>query len=170
MEKNSNRSPLVTSGVIMGAGLGGFVDGILFHQIFQFHNMLTGRLPATDIISMKANMVWDGIFHAAVWIMTCVGLAMLFRAGRRKDVPWSGKILTGSLLSGWGLFNFVEGIIDHHILGLHHVYESASNHLPADLAFLASGVILMLIGWSMIRVRREGLAPRGEGSRARLAS
>jgi hypothetical protein len=27
----------------MGVGLGGFVDGILLHQILQWHHMLTGE-------------------------------------------------------------------------------------------------------------------------------
>jgi len=25
---------------------------------------------------------------------------------------------------GWGLFNLVEGVVDHHILTIHHVRES----------------------------------------------
>ena len=27
---------------LMGVGLGGFIDGILLHQILQWHHMLTG--------------------------------------------------------------------------------------------------------------------------------
>jgi uncharacterized membrane protein len=29
------------------------------------------------------------------------------------------------MLIGFGLFNLVEGIIDHHLLGIHHVNETA---------------------------------------------
>src|SRR5688572_7254565 len=119
----TERAPLIASGIVLGAGLGGFADGILFHQVLQFHNMLSAAVPVVDLASAKVNMFWDGIFHASVWLMTCIGLLMLFRAGRRRDVPWSGRILSGALAMGWGLFNLVEGAVDHLILGLHHVYE-----------------------------------------------
>lgn len=162
MTDNLKRGPLISAGVLMGAGLGGFVDGIVFHQILQVHNMLSNRIPPNDLVSAKINMTWDGYFHAAVWIMTAVGLYLLFRAGQRRDVPWSGKILLGSLLAGFGLFNLVEGIIDHQILGVHHVMEYTDNKLPYDLAFLASGVILLLVGGALIRAGGKDTMPRGE--------
>ncbi|MFH9118580.1 DUF2243 domain-containing protein [Streptomyces globisporus] len=31
-------------GIILGVGLGGFVDGILLHQLLQWHHMLRGHL------------------------------------------------------------------------------------------------------------------------------
>lgn len=61
----------------MGAGLGGFADGIALHQILQWHNMLSGWRPPNTLVDAKVNMTWDGIFHAGVWMLTCVGLAML---------------------------------------------------------------------------------------------
>jgi uncharacterized membrane protein len=88
-------------------------------------------------------------------MLTALGLYLLFAAGRRRDVTWSGKILLGSMFFGWGLFNFVEGIIDHQILGLHHVVENALDKLPYDLAFLGSGIIFMLIGWIMARAGKD---------------
>jgi uncharacterized membrane protein len=151
----------MAAGLILGAGLGGFADGILFHQILQMHNMLSGRIPVTDLISAKVNMAWDGFFHAFVWILTCIGLLQLFRAGRRREVPWSGRILSGSMLVGWGLFNLVEGILDHEILGVHHVYEYTADHWPADAAFLAAGAILIAAGIVLIRKGSYGLASRG---------
>jgi uncharacterized membrane protein len=58
------------------------------------------------------------------------------------------------MLAGWGLFNLVEGIIDHHILHLHHAVEGA-NHLVWDLGFLASGVVLVGIGYFLGSSRRS---------------
>jgi uncharacterized membrane protein len=147
----SRIGPLVAAGILLGAGMGGFVDGIVFHQILQLHNMLSGIIPPDNIVTAKVNMFWDGIFHAGVWVMTAVGLFLLFKAGRRADVAWSGRILLGAMLAGWGLFNSVEGVIDHQLLGLHHVMEYAPNHLPADLAFIASGLILIAIGARLIK-------------------
>lgn len=162
MANNPRRGPLISAGVFTGIGMGGFVDGIVFHQILQVHNMLSNRIPPNDPVSIKINMVWDGYFHAAVWIMTAIGLYLLFSAGRRRDVPWSGKILLGSLIAGWGLFNLVEGIIDHQILGIHHVMEYTADKLPYDLAFLASGAIFVLAGWWLIRAGADDTLPRGE--------
>jgi uncharacterized membrane protein len=148
------RTPLVAAGILLGAGLGGFVDGIVLHQILQWHNMLSGQLPPDTLVRAKVNMYWDGLFHAAVWVLTAVGLAMLWSATGRAEVPHSGRTLLGGLLLGWGLFNVVEGIIDHEVLGLHHVYEYTPNHLPADLGFLAFGLLLLLSGWALVRAGR----------------
>lgn len=150
--------PLIAAGVIMGAGLGGFVDGIALHQIAQWHNMLSAQIPVNDLVSAKVNMLWDGIFHAAVWVLTVAGLAVLWRVGRRADVPWSGKAFAGSLLAGWGLFNVVEGIIDHQILGLHHVNEYSPNQLAWDIGFLVFGALLLAAGWALIRAGKRDSA------------
>ncbi|MBA3481110.1 MAG: DUF2243 domain-containing protein, partial [Pirellulales bacterium] len=41
-ERQTDRRPLIAAATLLGIGLGGFVDGILFHQLLQFHNMLSG--------------------------------------------------------------------------------------------------------------------------------
>jgi uncharacterized membrane protein len=147
---DDNRGPLISAATLLGIGLGGFVDGILFHQILQTHNMLTAILPRVTLANAEINMFWDGLFHAFTWVMTVIGLALLWRAFGRADVPHSTKTFVGSLILGWGLFNLVEGVIDHQVLGIHHVYEYA-NRLLWDMAFLASGVVFILIGWMLIR-------------------
>lgn len=157
------RTPLVAAGILLGAGLGGFVDGIVLHQILQWHNMLSGQLPPDTLVRAKVNMYWDGLFHAAVWVLTVVGLAMLWAAAGRAEVPHSGRTLIGGLALGWGLFNVVEGLIDHEILGLHHVYEYTPNHLPADLAFLGLGAVLLLIGGALVRSGRVQMHPPDAG-------
>ena len=151
--------PLVSAGLVLGIGLGGFVDGIVLHQILQWHNMLSSTTPPLDLISMKYNMVWDGIFHAVTWSMCAVGIGLLFRAGRRADVPWSGKLLLGSSVGGWGLFNFVEGLIDHQLLGIHHVHPG-EGQLAWDLGFVfLGGVGFMLLGYLIGRAGRRAKAP-----------
>jgi uncharacterized membrane protein len=99
-------------------------------------------------------MVWDGLFHALTWTMCAVGIGLLFRAGRRDDVPWSGRLLVGSMVAGWGLFNFVEGLIDHQLLGLHHVHPG-EHQLAWDLGFVfLGGLGFMLLGYRIARARR----------------
>ncbi len=153
-------TPLIAAGVLLGAGLGGFVDGIVLHQILQWHHLLSARLPPDNLVATKVNMYWDGIFHAGVWVLTAVGLRMLWVAGSRPDVPWSGATFLGGLSLGWGLFNVVEGLIDHQLLGLHHVLEYTPNKLPWDLGFLAFGVLLLLLGGVLVRAGRGHLSPR----------
>lgn len=154
--------PLLAAGLLMGAGLGGFVDGIVLHQMLQWHNMLSNRLPPDTLVAAKVNMFWDGVFHAAVWVMTAVGLGMLWSAGKRPNVPWSGRTFLGALLLGWGVFNVVEGIIDHQLLQLHHVQEYTDNKLPWDLAFLAFGAVLLLVGGLLIRAGRHDVVSRSQ--------
>jgi uncharacterized membrane protein len=160
MEKPTHHGAIISAGIMLGTGMGGFVDGIVLHQILQWHNMLSSVRPPVDLVSMKYNMVWDGLFHAFTWLMTAAGLARLWRAGQRADVPWSTSTFVGSLVLGWGLFNTVEGVIDHQILGIHHVHPG-SGQLAWDLGFIASGLIMIAIGWAAIRAGRADATPRG---------
>jgi uncharacterized membrane protein len=156
----ANRRPLIAAATLLGVGLGGFVDGIVFHQILQTHQMLTGKLPPTSVRNIEINMFWDGLFHAFTWASTMTGMALLWQAGKRPDVPWSTRTFVGGQALGWGLFNLVEGVIDHHILHIHHVVEG-ENHLVWDLAFLASGVVLIGVGLALIRAGRDDTLTRG---------
>lgn len=151
--------PIVGAGIVLGAGLGGFLDGIWLHQILQWHNMLSGWTPPDTLVDAKVNMFWDGVFHMGVWLLTVLGLAMLWRSLRRGVAPRSGQTLIGAMLCGWGLFNVAEGTIDHLLLGIHHVQEYASDHLPADLAFLTFGLLLIFIGWLLIRAGGQAVPP-----------
>lgn len=145
-----NKKPLTAAGTLLGIGLGGFVDGILFHQILQLHSMLSARLPQDELLNVKISMVWDGLFHAFTWLTTVVGVAMLWHASKRNDVLWNGKVLWGGLLLGWGIFNLVEGFIDHHLLGIHHVVELRGLSVY-DYLFLVSGVVLIVFGAILTR-------------------
>jgi uncharacterized membrane protein len=164
-EPEMTRRPLIAAGLLLGIGLGGFVDGIVFHQLLQLHNMLSAVLPTDTLVNAKINMVWDGVFHLLTWLMTVLGIATLWRAGTRGDTPWSGRTLVGAMLNGWGTFNLIEGVIDHHILGIHHVVERL--HLSGfDYAFLAAGLLLMAVGWLLLHASRND----GSSRRDRPAS
>ena len=144
--------PIVAAGTVLGVGLGGFADGIALHQIVQAHSMLSARVPLDSMENMRVNMRADGVFHAAVFLVTLVGVVMLFNAGRRADVLYSKRAFAGAMLLGWGGFNVVEGVIDHLLLGLHHVVERLG--LSAwDWLFLAVSAVMIVVGWRMTRVR-----------------
>jgi uncharacterized membrane protein len=158
MDSEASARPLIAAGTALGIGMGGFVDGILFHQILQVHNMLSAVRPPSTLVNAEINMFWDGLFHAFTWVTTAVGIALLWRAVKRPRAPLSTRALVGSMILGWGLFNLVEGVIDHHLLGIHHVVERPG-HLPYDLAFLASGVVFLALGALLARDAAPGALP-----------
>ena len=139
-------------GLLLGVGLGGFVDGIVLHQSLQWHHMLSseGNSPSTTVTGLETNTLWDGLFHAATWVAVAVGITILWKRTTARRGTMSGRALLGWMLIGWGLFNLVEGVVDHHILTIHHVRES-NDQTAWDLAFLAIGALLGLAGWALTR-------------------
>jgi uncharacterized membrane protein len=150
----SDRRSIAPAGLMLGIGLGGFFDGILLHQILQWHNMLSAKVPPNTMANMKVNMTADGFFHAFTLMATIIGVALLWNALNRKDVPASGTAFVGYMLAGWGWFNLIEGIINHHILNLHHVLEALGVSMW-DWLFLASGVLLVVVGHMTVRRSEE---------------
>jgi uncharacterized membrane protein len=144
-------------GILLGIGLGGFVDGIVLHQLLQWHHMLTseGSYPSDTVAGLETNTLWDGLFHASTWLAVAVGLWLLWQ--RTENWRWaiSGRAFVGWMLVGWGLFNVVEGVVDHHILTIHHVREGVGNEWAYDLAFLAFGTLLTIGGWLLARSDEE---------------
>jgi uncharacterized membrane protein len=136
----------LSGGVLVGAGMGGFLDGIVLHQVLQWHHMLSSRIPPVDLRALKFNMLWDGVFHLLTWTMTAVGMALVWR-GRHEA---STRVLAGAVVLGWGIFNLAEGLIDHQLLGVHHVHPG-DGQLAWDLGFLISGLVLGVIGAAALR-------------------
>ncbi len=146
--------PQTTTGVFLGIGLGGFFDGIVLHQILQWHHMFTEPYPANSVGNLELNTLGDGLFHALTYVFTAIGLFLLWRNVQRKRLPMPGRVLVGALLVGWGLFNVIEGIIDHYVLRIHHV-RSGPDQAFWDLAFLVWGATMLIGGWLLIRAQRR---------------
>ncbi|MFG2075174.1 DUF2243 domain-containing protein [Nonomuraea maritima] len=143
-------------GAILGVGLGGFVDGILLHQILQWHHMLssTAAYPADTVPGLRMNTLGDGLFHTVTWLAVLIGLGLLYsRVLSSRGRVWRSRALWGWVLIGWGLFNLAEGVIDHHLLGIHHV-RTGPQELWWDLGFLLLGALLVLAGWTLQRTGR----------------
>ena len=153
METSGRRGRLTASGILLGLGLGGFFDGIVLHQILQWHHMVshTERWPTNTLAGLEANTLADGLFHAATYVFTVIGLWLLWGVLNDTSMRWSNKTFIGLLLLGWGLFNVVEGLVDHHILQVHRVREDAANPLVWDIGFLVWGAAMIIIGWYLQR-------------------
>jgi uncharacterized membrane protein len=146
---------LALPGILLGAGLGGFVDGIVLHQLLQWHHMLTSTdtdrvgipyYPRDTVHGLEINTLWDGVFHVCTWLLILTGLASLFaRTQDARGQVWRGRALWSWVLVGSGLFNLVEGLVDHQVLGIHHV-RSGEHQVAWDFGFLALGALLVLGG------------------------
>jgi uncharacterized membrane protein len=123
------------------------------------HNMLSALYPPTTVVNVEFNMIWDGLFHAFTWVMTLLGVVLLWRAAGCAREPGAGRTLFGASLMGWGLFNLVEGTIDHLVLQIHHVVERLGLSVW-DGVFLASGVALVAVGVAIMRGASVAPTPR----------
>jgi uncharacterized membrane protein len=144
---------LIAAGTLLGIGLGGLADGIVFRQILQWNHVLSARLPPTDLAGLRINLVWDGLLQAFVWVTTVVGVMLLWHVARQREVPRSTRTFAGSLALGWGLFNIIEGTIAHQVLQVHHVHPT-EEQLSWDVAFLIAGAALTAAGWTALGHRR----------------
>ena len=82
-------TPPRAPGLLLGIGLGGFLDGILLHQILQWHHMLTGtdENPMTTVAGLETNTLVDGFFHLATWIAVAVGSWLTVKAWQEGGSP-----------------------------------------------------------------------------------
>jgi uncharacterized membrane protein len=152
-EREQQRLPPRTSGFLLGLGLGGFVDGIVLHQILQWHHMVSSvdGKPMTTVAGLEVNTLADGFFHLATWALVVAASLTSIRAWRQGRLAPSYSFHFGLVLAGWGVFNVVEGLVDHQLLGVHHVRDDLGAPLSWDLGFLGFGVLLTAAGWSLHR-------------------
>jgi uncharacterized membrane protein len=142
------RPPPRTSGLLFGLGLGGFVDGIVLHQILQWHHMVSSvdDAPTDTLAGLELNTLADGFFHLATWALVIAGSVTSILAWRDGRLAPNWSFHFGLVVAGWGIFNVVEGLIDHQILGVHHVRDDLGALLGWDLGFLVLGAVLVLGG------------------------
>jgi uncharacterized membrane protein len=94
-------------------------------------------IRAIRSLGLEANTLADGFFHLATWVLVATAMLLTLRAWQRRELapPWRAHF--GMVLAGWGVFNVVEGLIDHQLLGIHHVRDDLGAPPGWDLAFLS---------------------------------
>lgn len=146
----------------LGFALSGFFDGILLHQILQWHHLLS-LVPGVDDI--RQQVLWDGWFHAAMYIIAVVGLIGLWRT-RRDLVPFR---VGGWLLIGFGTWHVIDAVLSHWLLGIHRIKLDSAYPLLWDLGWLAAfGVLPLLAGMRLLR--QDGGGPGRSGGGARVVA
>ena len=153
--------PAITApGIALGLGLGGLADGIVLHQVLQWHHLRTGDGSLGDrsmktVGGLEANTLADGLFHVATWVLLVVGLLWLWGIVRSSGGLRSWGELVGLVLAGWGIFNVVEGVVNHHLLGMHHVRDDIGAPITWDIGFLAVGGTLAVAGFALSGLGRN---------------
>ena len=79
-----------TAALLLGFGLGAFLEGILLHPVM-------------------------GTFYIFVWAVTAGGVLTLWLGIRGPGPLPSGRIFMAYALIGWGVFNMLEGIASHDL-------------------------------------------------------
>jgi uncharacterized membrane protein len=106
------------------------------------------------------------VFHVATWVFVLAASVMTIVSWRQGRLAPSGSFHFGLVLTGWGIFNRVEGLVDHQILGVHHVRDDLGGPLLWDLTFLGFGVLLVVGAWALHKRGAHVLESAGLASAA----
>jgi len=147
------KSPWLFWTVVLGVALGGFFDGILLHQILQWHHLLS---LVSGMDDLRVQVLWDGYFHGLMYLLALAGLWGLWRA-RRRGLPAPGsRALLGAVLLGFGLWNFLDIGLAHWLVGLHRVRLDTDQPMAWDVAWLAVFGLVPVLAWAVLRRRDAG--------------
>jgi uncharacterized membrane protein len=148
---------LRTPSFLLGFALGGFFDGILLHQILQWHHLLSLWTRPDDFAFQST---WDGLFHAAHYAIAAGALYVLWRRRGAAAEAGAGRLIAGWAFLGFGAWHILDVVAFHWILVMHRIRIGVENPLAYDLAFVALGLVSLLIGLAFLR------RPGGSSGRA----
>lgn len=128
---------------LLGFAMGGFFDGILLHQVLQWHHLLSGWVPGGTLDLERLHVWWDGIFHAIHYALAALGLALLWSRG--------GPLPAGWFAIGFGAWHVLDAMVNHWALGLHRIRQDSPQPLLWDLLFFGLGLAAIALGWAWRR-------------------
>ncbi|HEY8605792.1 MAG TPA: DUF2243 domain-containing protein [Noviherbaspirillum sp.] len=141
------------AGFLLGFASGGFFDGILLHQILQWHHLLSA-VPSAPFDDLRVQILADGAFHGVMYLVAAVGLWKLLRAHRALAAPGAGRDLAAHALIGFGSWHVVDGVLSHWLLGIHRIRMDVPNPLFWDLLwFTLFGILFIAGGVALLRQR-----------------
>lgn len=156
--------PWFLSASVLGFALGGFFDGVLLHQILQWHHLLS-LVPG--VASLREQVLWDGYFHAFMYLAGTAGLVGLWRA-RRQLGEAPRPALPGLLMLGFGAWHIIDSVLSHWLLGIHRIRVDSPNPFLWDMIWLiAFGLIPTIAGGLLLRHPLSG-RPRINAARSVL--
>ncbi len=154
MSLESNRQPAVEAkaplvgAFILGFAFGAFFDGILLHQILQWHHLLS--LVQGDLYrDIRVQILADGLLHAAAYLLAAGGLILLWRGGQVRPAD---RIVLGWAVLGFAAWQFADVILVHWAIGLHRVRVDVPNPLLWDIGWLVVlGSLPLIAGLGLLR-------------------
>ncbi len=151
--------PAIAAGVL-GFALGGFFDGIMLHQVLQWHHFFS-LVPGEVWREARMQILADGLFHVAVYAITALGLWLLWRA-RGGIAAADGRRLLGAALLGFAAWQFTDVVVFHWLVGIHRIRVDVPNPMLWDVGWLAVvGLPPLLAGLWL----RRSMADGGGGGR-----
>ncbi|HEX2528986.1 MAG TPA: DUF2243 domain-containing protein [Geminicoccus sp.] len=157
-------SRLHWAGYLLGFSLSGFFDGILLHQVLQWHHLLSA-LDSSTFRDIRVQILADGLFHVLMYAVAAVGLWLLWRSRRAFAEPGSGRTLLAVALIGFGVWHVLDAVLSHWILGIHRIRMDSPVPLAWDLGWaLVFGLVPILAG---ILLDRRGGGGNGRGRQHR---
>lgn len=132
--ETSRRS--VRAAALIGFGFGGFFDGILLHQVLQWHHLLSG-VARGGLADLRMQVLADGLFHAAMYAVAAAGVLLMLRARHALARAGAAQRFTAALLLGFGAWHVADALLSHWLLGLHRIRMDSAVPLAWDLLWLA---------------------------------
>jgi uncharacterized membrane protein len=144
----------VWAAALLGFALGGFADGIVFHQILQWHHLLS-NVPGDAFDDLRVQVLADGVFHVAMYAVMAVGLWLLWRSRVAFLDDRSDRLFAAAMLVGFGLWHIVDAVFSHWLLGIHHIRMATDNVLLWDMSVFAFGLLVTAAGLWLARHRPQ---------------
>ena len=140
------------AGMVLGTGVGAFLNGIFLRQIFQTDNVFSGILSSDSLVNAQVNLFWDGITQLVSAVVAVSGIYLLLQASRGTSLRRPPGIFLGVMIFGWGAYSLLEGLVIHQVFGFHHVNErlAGTPQLFYDGLYLVFALGLMLLGRSVL--------------------
>ena len=158
------RSRLGWAGGVLGFALGGFFDGILLHQVLQWHHLFS-LVPGEQWRDIRMQILMDGWFHVLHYLIALGGLWLLWRARDDLAGDAAGRGLLVAVLLGFFVWQAVDTVVFHWMLMIHRVRVDRPNPLFWDLAWFAvTGGLPLAAAWLLRR------GPGGTGGRGAVAA
>jgi uncharacterized membrane protein len=150
----------------LGFALSGFFDGILLHQILQWHHLLSGLEGRGGPFSELAfQIAADGYFHVLMYVVAAAGLWLLWRARQAFNFAGASRALLAWLLIGFGAWHFVDAVASHWVTQIHRIKMDANNPLLWDIGWLVIfGAIPLAAGLMLRRPSNPAVAEHRRGS------
>jgi len=142
--------------VMIGIALAGFFDGILLHQVLQWHHLLS-LVQGDALRDIRTQILADGLFHVLMYVLAGIGLWLLWRGRAATIRPGTDAALLASFFLGFGAWQFLDVILFHWILGIHRIRVDVPNPLAWDIGWLVLfGVPTVAFGLWLLAKTRKG--------------